>query len=831
VNPPAPAGVPNVGAAGAPPNDGVGVPPNAGLAAGLPNEGVGAVAAPKLNVGFGISFCGAPNPPLTAGAPVLAPNWMAGPCESEAEKSKPDAGFAGWANMLFSVGLGAAPKPLPLLVDVTVPPNTLLLVVAPKTEPEDVVAAPNENPVLAVDAAGAVAAPKLKPPAAGFAAGAPKIDACVVAAVANGLGADAPEEPNPPVAGAVDAPNENPVLALEAGAAGAPKMFWVGSGADGVTEGVAPNIEGCEEVVVAPNMFVVGATDAVGAAVCPKIEAPVPAALNVEDVEEVEGTLEAPKLNPVEGAAAAGAAENEKPPAVVPPSAGAEAVAPNIEGAGAAGAALGAGWLNEGGAADVPNENDGTAAAVELPNIDGNVDAVVVDAAPKSDGAVEAAAGAVVVVVAPKSDGCCCAGWLDVVAAAPNMEGAGAAVGAADEVVPNENIDGRAGTAAAAGTEDTVVGAGTATDVVASGFTALKKDEAPSDWGTAGAADEFCVKLNVGAGRLVWGAEATGFVTGTENFGWNPKLNEGAAAATGAAAGATAGVAAGGAAGGANVVVVVDAVDGCIAMEKDICVLGAAGCAAGCAGVDAGTCAAGVNCSGGCLGTSAAALAKPKLKPVAAGATEVVVACVVATDALGAVEPTLSEDGPKLKAGTTATGAAAEAADTAGGGSVGVVNDFGSVVTDAAKLFNIFKPVKTLVLATDVSVFVVTEEEVNEVLAEASLAVELPNENPDVDGATAEELENNEAVGLESVDELEPPNKLTATLLLVLVVVVADESVVVVAVVVPSVSLNKLFTRLIDSSWFKRNAFNETPDSPNSSWCCCTSSISIFAVK
>ena len=126
---------------------------------------------------------------------------------------------------MFSVGLGAEPKVLPLLAVVDVPPNTLVLAgAAPKMDAFEVVAAPNENPELEVDA-GAVAAPKLNPPAAGFAAGAPKIEACVAGVAANGFGAEVAEEPNPPVEGAVDAPNENPVLAVEAGAAGAPKMF------------------------------------------------------------------------------------------------------------------------------------------------------------------------------------------------------------------------------------------------------------------------------------------------------------------------------------------------------------------------------------------------------------------------------------------------------------------------------------------------------------------------------------------------------------------------------------------------------------------------------
>ena len=56
VNPPAPAGVPNVGAGAGDPNDGVAGAPNAGLGAGLPNEGAAEAPPPKLNVGFGISL-------------------------------------------------------------------------------------------------------------------------------------------------------------------------------------------------------------------------------------------------------------------------------------------------------------------------------------------------------------------------------------------------------------------------------------------------------------------------------------------------------------------------------------------------------------------------------------------------------------------------------------------------------------------------------------------------------------------------------------------------------------------------------------------------------
>jgi len=145
-------------------------------------------------------------------------------------------------------------------------------------------------------------------------------------------------------------------------------------------------------------MFAVGATAAVEAGVCPKMEPFVPPTLKV-DAEEVEGTLEAPKLNPVEGAVPVAPAPNEKP---VVGAAGADA--PNIDGAGAAGAALdAAGWLNEGTAADVPNENDGAAADAELPNIDGTVDAVLV-AAPKTEGVVDAVGAAA--VVDPKRDGC-----------------------------------------------------------------------------------------------------------------------------------------------------------------------------------------------------------------------------------------------------------------------------------------------------------------------------------------------------------------------------------------------------------------------------------------
>ena len=46
-----------------------------------------------------------------------------------------------------------------------------------------------------------------------------------------------------------------------------------------------------------------------------------------------------------------------------------------------------------------------------------------------------------------------------------------------------------------------------------------------------------------------------------------------------------------------------------------------------------------------------------------------------------------------------------------------------------------------------------------------------------------------------------------------------------------SVSSRRLSTRFNASSLSNRNAFNDTPDSPYSSQCCCISSISIFAVK
>jgi len=133
-----------------------------------------------LNVGLGIPFwgcaCGAPNPFIAgAGAAALAPKLIAGPVDNEDEKSNPEAGLAGGAN-IFSAGL-AAPNML-LLVVAAGAPNTLPLVVAPNTDPfEGGALAPNENPVLADVAAGAAAAPKLNPPVAGFAGAAPNMEA------------------------------------------------------------------------------------------------------------------------------------------------------------------------------------------------------------------------------------------------------------------------------------------------------------------------------------------------------------------------------------------------------------------------------------------------------------------------------------------------------------------------------------------------------------------------------------------------------------------------------------------------------------------------------
>jgi len=60
---------------------------------------------------------------------------------------------------MFSVGFGAAPNILdPLFVGAVVPPKTLpLFVVAPNMELDDAVDAPNENPVLGADAGAAAA--------------------------------------------------------------------------------------------------------------------------------------------------------------------------------------------------------------------------------------------------------------------------------------------------------------------------------------------------------------------------------------------------------------------------------------------------------------------------------------------------------------------------------------------------------------------------------------------------------------------------------------------------------------------------------------------------
>ena len=201
---------------------------------------------------------------MVAGAlvPALAPKLIDGPCESADEKLNPVDGLAGCAKM-FSVGLAAAPNPL------------FVGALAPKIEADDAAgaAAPNENPVLALDAAaaGAVEAPKLKPPAAGgLAAGAPKIDGCEVAVVAaNGFGAADADDPNGvDDAAAVEAPNENPVLVLGA-AVGAPNIL---PAAD-VDAAEAPKIlpAADADAAGAPNILDVADVDAAGAE-APKIE-------------------------------------------------------------------------------------------------------------------------------------------------------------------------------------------------------------------------------------------------------------------------------------------------------------------------------------------------------------------------------------------------------------------------------------------------------------------------------------------------------------------------------------------------------------------------------
>ena len=403
------------------------------------------------------------------------------------------------------------------------------------------------------------------------------------------------------------------------------------------------------------------------------------------------------------------------------------------------------------------------------------------EVAPNVGRFVEAAAAG-----APNSDGCWVAG------AEPNMEDVGVGTAADEEVAPNENIDGRAGTEATEAAAETVArGAGATTAGVAAEAAVEPNDRPPS----VGGAADLGAKLNDGAGIVVGAADTEAAA----------KLNVGTAA-----------VDAGGAA-----VVVVETV-GCTAIEKAIEGVG-------------WPVEAGVNVAGTADGADDAEAPKPKLKPVATEAKTA--GCVVTADALGAEEdaPKLSEDAPKLNAGTAATGGAASvvaAEETATTDVVEMVAEThleSEEPTEDAKLFNIFNPARTLVLAgaDEVSAFVATTaaEEKDNAGAATLDDVELPNENPDDEDAGIVEVKAvNEDVAFESVDDDEVPNKLMETLLLVVeaigavVLVTLKSTVAVVAVVVagPSVSSNKLFTRLMDSSWLSRNAFRETPDSPNS---------------
>jgi hypothetical protein len=177
--------------------------------------------------------------------------------------------------------------------------------------------------------------------------------------------------------------------------------------------------------------------------------------------------------------------------------------------------------LND-GTVDAPKENDGGAAVVDVPNIDGNVDSAAVEAAAPN---IDVDAG-----VEPKSEDCC--GW--VVVAEPNIDGGAVVAAAVDEAAPNEKTEGKEGMVDADEAAAVVeAGSEPATEAVAvAALTALKKDKPP---GCGAGAAEDAPKLNVGGGRLVGIAVETGFVvSAVAGFGWNEKLNAGAADAGGA---------------------------------------------------------------------------------------------------------------------------------------------------------------------------------------------------------------------------------------------------------------------------------------------------------
>jgi len=172
--------------------------------------------------------------------------------------------------------------------------------------------------------------------------------------------------------------------------------------------------------------------------------------------------------------------------------------------------------LND-GTVDAPKEKDGGAADVDVPNIDGNVDATAVEAAAPN---IDVGAG-----VEPKSEDCC--GW--VVVAEPNIDGGAVVAAAVDGAAPNEKTEGKEGMADAdeAAVVVEAVSEPAAEAVAVAALTALKNDKPP---GCGAGAAEDAAKLNAGGGRLVGIAVEAGFVvSAVASFGWNEKLNAGAA--------------------------------------------------------------------------------------------------------------------------------------------------------------------------------------------------------------------------------------------------------------------------------------------------------------